>query len=446
MREKIKSGAKIQILQLFLIIFLGKSLIMNHFNAVLLKIRRTDFAYISCFILIIGLITSKFLLSTAMWMLIISALFRLRETEAKTLVPQYIGTIIQQFKINPAFLILTVWFSTVFISGLWSEDIVFWLERVRLRLPFVILPIAFMSLPAFNARQLYGLFYGFVILMSVISLGVLINYAFHFDAINERIKIGKYVPIPLDHIRFSIELSFATLCGLELWLRNFFWKKAFETQLILGLTLFLFVTLHVLSVRSGLSCLYICLIIRILQYIFQKKKYIIGIGLLIILLSIPFVAYKTIPTLNNKINYALWDWKMRQQGTGQAYSDSERWIANRIGWQLWKTAPILGIGAGDVRTATEKIYIKKYPNLLPKEPHNQWLYIGVGTGIWGVLACLGAFFYPLLRRRAYQEPLFLMLHLNLFTSFIPESPVEIAIGTAFYVFFVCLYLNHLKTN
>ncbi len=422
------------------------SLFMKPFNAVLLKIRRTDFAYISCFILMIGLITSKFLLSAAMWMLIISALFRLRETDAKTLMPQYIGNIIPQFKINPAFLMLTLWFSTVFISGLWSEDIGFWLERVRLRLPFVILPIAFMSLPAFSARQLYGLFYGFVILMSIISLGVLMNYALHFDEINQRIKMGKFVPIPLDHIRFSVELSFATLCGLELWLRNFFWKKAFETQLILGLTLFLFVTLHVLSVRSGLACLYICLIIRILQYIFQNQKYIIGIGLLTILLSIPYAAYKTIPTLHNKINYALWDWKMRQQGTGQAYSDSERWTANLVGWQLWKTSPILGIGAGDVRAATTQIYIEKYPNLMPKEPHNQWLYIGVGTGILGVLTCLMAFFYPLLRRRAYREPLFLMLHLNLFTSFIPESPVEIAIGTAFYAFFVCLYLNHLKTN
>jgi O-antigen ligase len=308
----------------------------------------------------------------------------------------------------------------------------------------VILPIAFMSLPAFSARQLYGLFYGFVILMSVISVGVLINYALHFEAINQRLKMGKFVPIPLDHIRFSVELSFATMCGLELWLRNFFWKKAFETQLILGLTLFLFATVHLLSVRSGLACLYICLIIRLLQYIFQNQKYIIGIGLLTILLSIPFAAYKTIPTLNNKINYALWDWKMRQQGTGQAYSDSERWIANQIGWQIWKTAPFLGIGAGDVRAATEKIYKEKYPNLMPKEPHNQWLYIGVGTGFFGLLACLWAFFYPLLRRCAYREPLFLMLHLNLFTSFIPESPVEIAIGTAFYVFFVCLYLNHLK--
>jgi O-antigen ligase len=320
----------------------------------------------------------------------------------------------------------------------------FWLERVRLRLPFVVLPIAFMSLPAFSTRQLYGIFYGFLILMSVISLGVLMNYGLHFEAINQRIKMGKYVPVPLDHIRFSIELSFATVCGLELWLRNFFWKKAFETQLILGLTLFLFVTLHLLSVRSGLVCLYICLIIRILQYIFQHQKYIIGLGFLTILLSIPFGAYKTIPTLNHKINYARWDWKMRQEGTGQAYSDSERWISNQMGWHIWKTAPFFGMGAGDVRAATEKIYIQKYPNLMPKEPHNQWLYIGVGTGIFGLLACLTAFFYPLLQGRRYREPLFLMLHLNLFTSFLPESPVEIAIGAAFYAFFVCLYLNHLK--
>ncbi|MEN9611047.1 MAG: hypothetical protein RLZZ628_1861, partial [Bacteroidota bacterium] len=213
---------------------------MNRFKAILFNIRRTDFAYISCFLLIIGLITSKFLLSVSIWLLIFAALFRLRE---KTLLPQYTGNIIQQFKIYPAFLIITLWFTTVFISGLWSEDIGFWLERVRLRLPFVILPIAFMSLPAFTSRQLYSLFYGFVILMSLISSGVLMNYALHFEAINPIIKMGKHVPVPLDHIRFSVELSFATLCGLELWLRNFFWKKAFETQLILGLTLFLFVTL-----------------------------------------------------------------------------------------------------------------------------------------------------------------------------------------------------------
>jgi O-antigen ligase len=417
---------------------------MNRFKAILLNIRRTDFAYISCFILIIGLVTSKFLLSGAMWLLIFAALFRLRDTGAKMPTPQYIGNIIQQFKIYPIFLIITLWFTTVFISGLWSEDIGFWLERVRLRLPFVILPIVFVSLPAFSKRQLYSLFYGFVILMNFISIGVLINYVLHFESINQQIKIGQSVLVPLDHIRFSVALSFATLCGLELWLRNFFWKKAFETQLILGLTLFLFVTLHLLSVRSGLACLYICLIIRILQYIFQNQKYIIGLGLLTILLSIPFAAYKTIPTLNHKINYALWDWKMQQQGTGQAYSDSERWISNQIGWAVWKTAPILGVGAGDVRGATEKIYIQKYPNLIPKEPHNQWLYIGVGTGILGLLTCLVAFFYPLLQGRRYREPLFLMLHLNLFTSFIPESPVEIAIGAAFYAFFVCLYLNHLK--
>jgi O-antigen ligase len=417
---------------------------MNHLNPFLLNFRRTDFAYAWCFILIIGLVLSKFLLSVAMWGLIITALFRLRETDAKTISIQYVGNIIQSFKQYPAFFIITLWFSTVFISGLWSVDMGFWMERVRLRLPFIVLPIAFAGLPALSEKRLYGLFYGFLILMSFVSIGILINYALHFDVINQKIKIGKHVPIPLDHIRFSVLLSFATVGGVELWLRNFFWKKAFETQLIVGLTLFLFVTLHVLSVRSGLACLYICLIIRILQYIFQNQKYIIGLGFLTLLLSIPFAAYKMIPTLNNKINYALWDWKMRQQGAGQAYSDSERLVSNQIGLQIWKTAPLFGIGAGDVRAETEIIYIQNHPNIQPKLPHNQWLYVGVGTGVMGLLACLAAFFYPLLAQRRYRDPLFLMLHLNLFTSFIPESPVEIAIGTAFYVFFVCLHLNHFK--
>ncbi|MCP3932088.1 MAG: O-antigen ligase family protein [Bacteroidetes bacterium] len=410
------------------------------------NIRRDHLATFLCGVLIIGLIYSPYLLSVSMFMLTAVSVFHIEISPRFRfgLHPAMIANV-RSFLKNKAFLVITIYFFIVLLSGVMTYDFDYWLERLRLKLPFLLLPFVFVSIPSFSRRQYFGLLYFLVVVLVISCIGIGVNYWMYFEEINQLILQGQVIPTPRNHIRFSLILALGIVAGFYLYQKNFSWKYAWERKLLFGMTTFLFLFIHVLSVRSGLMALYAAIFVLCLSFIYQTRRYLMGGLILLSLLLLPFLAYKTIPSFKSKIDYVRYDLKMYKEGKGGIYSDSGRITSLKAGLKIAKKSPLFGVGAGNLQQEVLKIYASDYPEIPePKKPHNQLLSVFAGMGIIGLLLFLFAFFYPLYHQKNYRDSLFLAFHVIVFSSFMTENTIENSIGIGFFAFFLLLGLNYLE--
>lgn len=414
-------------------------------NRLFQNITRTEFFIFWSIVLISSLTWSRFLVSLGIWGIVAASLFVLKDENNVEKPFSLLNLRIKSLKIyfsnllkNPIYIALTIPFFLVLISGLWSDDTTFWLKRVQLRLPFLIIPLVFANMPPFSKKHIYGLLEVALWTFCATIIVVLINYAFHTAEINKGLGEGRPMPYLKTHITFSIMASFVLMGGLHLWHEGFYWKYTFEKKLLPILTIFLFIGLHFISVRSGLVSTYICLFVVLINLIFREKRYILGIFSFLTLISIPVIAYTFIPSFQQRINYAIWDLGKYRQNQIETYSDAQRIISYKIGWEVVKDSPIIGVGSGDADAEIVKKYAQLYPNLPYKMPHNGWLFNTVETGFVGLAFYVASFFFIIFYKKAYRDELFLLLNVAIGVGQTVDYTFEGSFGSAFYVFFICL--------
>jgi O-antigen ligase len=266
----------------------------------------------------------------------------------------------------------------------------------------------------------------------------LINYAADYERINESLTRSKAIPCPqADHIRFSLLLSLAFFATLHLW-RQLQWSfRPTWGKIYAFLAVWLVLGLHILSVRSGLLALYLGSVAWLGLWIVETKRWTLGLSLILVVLSLPFLAYFGVESFRAKIDLSLYNLQLYQQGTIGEYSDTQRFLSYKIALQLAAEKPWLGWGMGDVWAAQQAVYRQDYPGQNPMFPHNQFLSILVGTGVLGLLAFVGAWLWPLWR--AWRQPLVLSFFVVMGSSFLTENTLFITIGVNIYVFFGLLF-------
>lgn len=350
-----------------------------------------------------------------------------------------------QFNYSASFLVVSLYFFIVVFScwqtdGSWQ----FWLERIRIKLPFLAMPIAFLGLPRFDKKMVNGILYFLLIFMTIAGIAVGINYGLNFDEINNQISRGKPMPVFRNHIRFSILMSVAIIGGIHLIIDEYFYKKKQESSLIKSMTIFLFLFIHVLSVKTGIVCLYVALGLLSLRYIYLSRSYLAGSLLIIGLLNIPVVAFLTVKSFEQKIRYMHHDLTQYVKGEGGIYSDAGRLTSLKVGKEIFIAAPLFGAGAGNLRAIVHQQYDQHYPEYVePLMPHNQFLYVLAGTGLFGFSIFIFALFFTLFHKKIYQNHFLFGFYCLIITAFMLEHTIENAVGVATFTFFLCLMLNHL---
>lgn len=392
---------------------------------------RFYFSYLSCLALMVGLIISPYLQSMSLFGFAIAAVW---ESLANR---EGLRERWKNFLKRPDFWVFGLHFIIVLL-GFWSiQDQVFWLERLRIKLPFLMLPLAFFFMPSFTQRQYFSLLYVLIILLSITSLGILINYNLDYENVQLLIKQGQSMPMPTNHIRFSLLLAIGVLAAGYLYGQGYYWKSPKERRWIGGTGLFLLVFLHVLSVRSGIAALYLAVFVVGLRYAWVQRKYGLALGLVAALTTLPLLGYFLLPSFKMKVDYALYDLRMRQSGQGTMLSDSERITTLRAGWNIFKAAPVLGVGAGNLDQAVHFQYQANFPNAARvMMPHNQFLYVAAGSGLIGLGLFLIALFLPLFYERNYRNELFLGIYVVILASLMVEATLENAMGVALTCFFL----------
>lgn len=396
--------------------------------------------------LLIALVYSPYLLSVCMFGII--ALVFLEPGPRLRLGWSGLRLAIKRIRKSPALASSSVFFLIVLLGGLYSSDMGYWLERLRIKVPLLALPFAVAALPPLTSRQLEVLLSGWILLLTITSIGVGVNYALHFEHVQELLKKGQSIPVPTNHIRFSLMMAIGVVSAVWLSIRNRQATSGFlnpTTSGVLGIFLFLF--LHLLAVRSGLAVLYISLGLMAIREAWLRRKWWLAIAPFIILTLLPLVMYFALPSFKAKVHYMLWDRKMHLSGQGAAYSDSGRIISLQTGIHIWESNFWLGTGPGDLKNKIQEEYQQQYGDAVkPILPHNQWLSIAAGSGLFGLLSALIAFFAPLIDNRQYRHRLFLAVHLILFFSFLVENTIENAVGAGLYTAFLFILMSHVSVR
>lgn len=401
----------------------------------------------SACLLVVSMVVSPFLLSISMWGLVAAALWHtaagLRTGgEVSTLrsAGTWLKAVVRSFEHlwqQRLYAMMTLLLLIPAFSIGWSDDIPYWLRVTRVRLPFLILPWAFANLPSLSPQQHRRVLYLLVWFMVLMCVGVGINFLWNYDAIITGLGRGQPVPVPRQHVRFSLILATAIITGAWLWRQRFILKYRWERPALGAAVAFLFLFIHILSVRGGLAVLYAALIFSIVRYVWHTRRWVLGLATLAALVAVLWISVENIPSLRTRVAYMKYDWERYQANDGEAYSDSERWISLKVGVQIWRENPIIGAGAGDLLQEVERITEAQYPDYAksPKLPHNQWIHIMASTGLVGLALSLAGFLALFFDRENRSNYLFLTFQLMAFMTFIIECTVENAIGVAWFLFY-----------
>jgi len=386
-----------------------------------------------------GIVWSKFLLSVSMWALAAGAFIDIRSGAPGWIRPRAgWPAMVRSLLRDPKYALFIVCFLLVAISGLYSADQADWLTRLRVKVPFLLLPVVFYFLPSFeeervwedagrqapNARLLF--FQGAIIIAYVSMIIIAVKYMYRADEYKAMIYVGQHIPTPVHPIRYSLYLVIAGVMAVELWRSaSARWLQVLYALATLGIVAFL----HFLAVRSGLAILYVLLCIGLFFWLRKRDllRWIPVIGLVIC--GLAYLAYSQLPSLQTKIDYMRWDITQVDSEQVADYSDAKRLISIKAAAQLAQEHPIVGVGLGDLRNELQPIYRESYGVDIRTRPHNQFMTYLAGAGMLGLLLFLLSFYGPLYaskRRSAFLWAIYIATTL----SCMVENTLDGAVGTA----------------
>lgn len=351
-------------------------------------------------------------------------------------------------------------FSLLFIlpllSVFYTTDIGNWKSDLQIKLPFLILPFAYLLQPAFNAKQWATLAFLFVIPHGLIALFSVLDYHFFhlIPQISDKdiMQSGSIkISTGIDHIYFGIFLAYSALLAVVMsFPKNFQmpilpkkWQYVMQFFALLNTAL-----VHFLTTRNGFLTLYVGFGILIAYYIIQNRKFLQGILLLVMLIFLPILVNKTVPTFRARVENTYWD--AEQYLRFHRLCDCSlalRFYAWEHTWNIFQQHFFLGTGIADVKNDLLASYnlndgklevaADLLPEELPESPHSQYLEYLAGLGIVGFMLLISMILLPLTDKNPKNIFLYLILG-GMATIMLTESFLERQWGIAFFVTFYFL--------
>ncbi len=390
---------------------------------------RSPIIFILFIIMIGALFVSRALLSLSMILFVLVSFFHTRlKDQLKT------------FFSTPLLWGMSLLFGLALLSGLWSEDKPQWLDIVRIKLPLLVLPLAFAGPFSFSKKQWEWLAFIFIGVVIAASAWSLFHYAADMEAINKTYLQAKTMITPLenDHVRFSWLVTVALL--LSGWLS---WQYRKDRGLVwwwLIIAAAWFITyLHVLAARTGLFSFYIIVLGIAVWLIVTKTKWLSALALLLVLIVLPIAAYFIFPSFQNRVKFIRHDFTyFKDAHYLPGATDAIRVISLKAGWNIMNKNPVKGVGFGDVMKETNKQYATHYPQMLETDrilPGSEWLLYGSACGWPGFIlftfSMMIPFFIPVKTKGVWW-----ILNAIAAFSFLFDIGLEVQFGVFVYAFII----------
>ncbi len=353
---------------------------------------------------------------------------------------------------------MSLLFFIPFLSGLWSGDKKEWAEIVLIKLPLLMLPLAFAAPSGSNWNQLQKkqwekLGYFFILLVTAATCWCMFHYLSNATEINESYLQAKSIVTPLenDHVRFSWLVSVGILLAGWFCIVNRKENKLFSS-LFAFVALWLIIFLHILAARTGLISFYI-MAIGSVGWFFLKKPGSVSIAwyyrlsIIMAIIVLPFVAYKVIPTFQNRVKYILYDKEFfRKAHYLPGSTDGVRIISIKAGWAMMQEQPATGTGFGDVLIKAKKWYRENYPQMIEADkilPSSEWMIYGAGCGWPGFILFSLVMLIPFFIKTS-NSFLWWLLNSTAACSFLFDIGLEVQFGVFIYAFTILWWWQWLQ--
>lgn len=350
---------------------------------------------------------------------------------------------LRQFSRQPLLVGMSLLFLVPLLSGLWSVNKAEWGGVLRIKLPLLVMPLAFAgnwTLTAKQWRSIALLFFWLVVAGAGWSF---VQFLLDPVLLTKGYSQAKTIPTPLenDHVRFSWLVTVAIM-GLA-----YMWKAYRLNRWLYGAAgLFLLAYLHLLAARTGLLAFYLFVAV-LLVYQLTRLRLGRALGLLALALLLPVAAWFLFPTIQKRYWYFLYD--LSHVRTGQylpGSNDGNRVMSIRAGWDILQTHPG-GVGAGDLKDTTLAWYARQLPAMLESDkfyPSSEWLVYGGFAGWAGVAVFSLALLLPFFQKLRREHVFWISLNIIAASSFLFDIGLEVQFGVFLYAFIVLWWWRWLQ--
>jgi O-antigen ligase len=349
------------------------------------------------------------------------------------------GNQLRKFLSTPLLWGMSLLFVMPLLSGLWSDDKDQWLDILRIKLPLLVMPLAFAAPFNLTRKQWHALAWIFILLITAATAWSMFYYGADMTAVNEAYLKAKTMITPLqnDHVRFSWLVSVAILLtgwmSLQRKSRDGFW------QILIIVAVWLIIFLHILAARTGLFSFYIMVAGISGWLLLRKTKMKQAVILLPALLVLPIAAYFLLPSFRNRVKLIRYEFSYAKHTDYLPGSnDVVRVISWKAGWEIVKKNPVSGVGFGDINDHVEKQYAIHYPSMLGHDkilPANEWLIYGSGCGWPGIIVFSAILLIPFFTYTT-NKVFWWLLNATAALVFLFDVGLEVQFGVFIYSFVI----------
>ncbi len=391
-----------------------------------------EFAVLACAVFIVGLFSGKAIMSIGMMLLLGNALINLN-----------VGEYFKAFVKDRTALLFV---GLVFLYGLsffWSEDTQYYLSRIQLMLPFLVLPFAFKSIQ-WQHRYFQWIMQLFIVMCVAGVTWSLYHYLIDKEAIDASYGFSKSMPTPFkgDHIRFGMAIVIGF--SFVIYLLKQATRNAWQVLLVIAGAYF-FIYLHLLASKTALLSLYLFVFYQLYLWLRSSKKWLLGLGLVVLIIVLPFIMYQLSSSFQHKVSYTRYSIEQLFNDQAQTnVSDEGRLVSYSTAFDITKEHVLLGVGVGDSYNEMERAYHNK-GIVIEKVllPHNQFLLMLLTLGIVG-LAYFVFFVIYLFRKYFFKHNQLSGFLLLFVVPLSVEAFFETQYGIALFLFFFLFLKQQLE--
>lgn len=353
---------------------------------------------------------------------------------------------IRNFFQSPLLWGMSLLFFLPLLSGLWSDNMGEWQLTMLIKAPLFLLPLAFAGPVQLSKQQWEWVAFVFILLITGASVWCMFHYIQNAGEVNEGYLRAKTLVTPLanDHVRFSWLVSVAVLLGSCFCVSKYKENRK-QFWILLVITGWLIIFLHILAARTGLISFYIVLAGFLGWLIIKKAKTKYSIALLLLIVALPVIAYQLLPSFKNRVKYFRYEFEyFKKAHYLPGANDAVRIISIKAGWNIMQQQPATGVGFGDVFAATKKWYATNYPQMIEADkiyPSAQWAMYGAGCGWPGIIVFVITMFIPFFVKTRHQI-VWGLLNATAIFSLLFDPGLEVQFGVFIYSFSVLSFWKY----
>jgi O-antigen ligase len=253
-------------------------------------------------------------------------------------------------------------------------------------------------------------------------------------------------------IYFSMYVCFAMVILVYYFYNNFSASSGLEKVGYCTMFLLLVTTIILLGGRTHLFLMIVGLVAFAIhvysRYTSLKRAILYGVIIGFFFTGVVLVFPANRERIKEAINY-----KGEYRLSGKWGENQMRPLIWNCAFSLVKTAPIAGVGTGDVLDELQQCYTDRdYVSLLIWEPvrfnaHNQFIETLVGLGFIGLIIFAGSMISATIHAVRTQNYFYLAFILLIAISFLTESMLQRQNGIVFFSFFnALLFFNNIKAK